>query len=171
MGLSQKLWVNFLGFQFFWWCCMLLQNSAISLCAVLLFLHLYFHDLPLQELKSITCLGIMGFSVDFLLTYLNVFHFSVSSSYFPPLWLLFLWVGFATNITTLSNQFQLNKRVFVFVAAVLAPLSYLAAAKLNVVTLPLGYLTTWLVLTPVWLVLFPALLCFQNQIAGDRNAK
>lgn len=164
MGLTQKPWVNFIGFQAYWWACILLQNDAVIICLALLSLHLYFHSNAQQELKSLVLLGTLGFSVDFILALFDWFQFHTEPLYVPPIWLLFLWLGFATNITTLSAFFQKNWLVMGLAGAALAPLSYLAAAKLGAVNFPFGYLSTWAVLLPIWFVLLPSLFFSQYKI-------
>lgn len=164
MGISQKLWVNFLGFQVYWWACILYQNNALALCIGLLILHLYFHELPVQEVTSVIILGLIGYSIDVLLTLFQLFQFPSSLDYLPPIWLLFLWLGFATSITTLFHRHHINLSFGAAVGALTAPLSYLAAAKLGAVTLPFGYFTTWIILMPVWFVLVPVLLYSQRKI-------
>ena len=164
MGLTQKPWVNFIGFQVYWWSCILLQNYAFFICAVLLSLHLYYHSNARQEFKSLVVLGIAGFSVDFILALFDWFQFNSEPAYIPPFWLLLLWFGFATNVTTLSNMFNKKWYVMAFAGATLAPLSYLAAAKLGAVSLPAGYLYTWLALVPVWFLLLPSLFFSQYKI-------
>lgn len=163
-GISQKPWVNFIGFQAYWWACVLLQNNALIICLTLLFAHLYFHSSPLQEIKSLISLGLIGFSIDFILAIFDWFQFNHSPGYLPPLWLLFLWLGFATNVTTLSNAINSHWLVIAIVGALFAPLSYLAAAKLGAVVFPAGYLNTWLMLLPVWFLLLPALFYSQYKI-------
>ncbi len=164
MGLTQKPWVNFIGFQAYWWSCILLQNYAFFVCAILLCAHLYFHCYAKQELKSIIVLGVAGFSIDFILALFDWFQFHNEPAYIPPFWLLLLWLGFATNITTLSSFFNKNWLVMALSGAALAPLSYLAAAKLGAVSLPFGYLSTWLVLMPIWFLLLPSLFFSQYKI-------
>lgn len=164
MGFTQKPWVNFLGFQTYWWLCILLQNTAVILCAVLLSLHLYFHINAKQEFRSLIVLALLGFSVDFILALFNWFQFHGEPSNFPPFWLLLLWLGFATNITTMSAFFNRNWLVMAVVGGALAPLSYLGAAKLGAVYLPFGYMSTWVALIPIWFLLLPILFFSQYKI-------
>lgn len=164
MGISQKPWVNFLGFQLYWWLCILLQNQALVICAALLGAHLYFHNSPLQELKSLIFLGLMGFSIDFILALFDWYQFNQTPGCMPPAWLLFLWLGFATNVTTLSNLINSHWIILAFTGAAFAPLSYLAAAKLGAVTLPFGYFSTWTLLVAIWFVLLPALFYSQYKL-------
>lgn len=164
MGITQKPWVNFIGFQFYWWSCILLQNHAVVICLTLLIIHLYFHQTPQQEAKSLLMLGVMGFTVDCILALFDWFQFNHSPSYLPPVWLLFLWLGFATNVTTLSSLFKSNWLIITVAGGLLAPLSYLAAAKLGAVIFPSGMFTTWLVLVPIWTLLLPALFYSQYRL-------
>ncbi len=176
MGLTQKPWVNFIGFQAYWWSCILLLNQALVLCVILLCFHLYFHSAKKVELQSLIFLGVAGFIVDASFTLFGIFEFTSSSNNLilkalPPAWLLLLWIGFASNVTTLSGLFKTNWLVMAVTGGALAPLSYLAAAKLEAVVLPFGYLNTWLLLTPVWFFLLPALFFSHYKIAGAKNDK
>lgn len=172
MGYSQKPLINFVGFQCYWWSCILLQNQAIPFCILLLALHLYFHDSAKFEIRSLCLLAASGFIIDGLLTLVDFYQFDyVVSNNFPPLWLAFLWLGFATNITTLS-QFEISKQwgKLSLIGAAFAPLSYLAAAKFNAVTFPHDLTTSWLALVIIWLVLMPALFYLHKSISESFNA-
>lgn len=172
MGYSQKPLVNFIGFQCYWWSCILLQNQAIPFCLLLLAMHLYFHNSPKIEIRSICLLAALGLIVDGSLTLLGFYQFEyLPHQSVPPLWLAFLWVGFATNITTLS-QFDISKQWvnLSLIGAAFAPLSYLAAAKFNAVTLPYDMITSWIILIVIWHLLMPALFYLQKSISESFNA-
>lgn len=172
MGYSQKPLINFVGFQCYWWSCILLQNYAIPFCLLLLALHLYFHDSPKLEIRALSLIAATGVIIDGILTFIGFYQFNhMLPNNLPPLWLLFLWLGFATNITTLS-RFKISSQWInlSLIGAAFAPLSYIAAAKLNAVSLPYDLTISWLVLVVVWHFLMPALFYLQKSISEAFNA-
>lgn len=166
-GYSQKLVVNFIGFQCFWWACILLQNQALLICLVLLTLHLLFHRQPAIELQSISVIAGIGFFVDSSLTHFGLFHFTTPLfNNGPPVWLLALWFGFATTVTTCCKL--ITKRWHAMaIGALFAPVSYLASIKLGAASILLPVAQVWITLMFVWLWLMPLLLSVANKIQDN----
>lgn len=164
MAYAEKPWINALGFQCYWWLCILLQGQALIWCALLLLLHLYFHSRRKQEVLSLIALACAGFTLDSLLFTFGWYQFSDEPSYLPPIWLFALWLGFATSITTLSSIIANKGLFYAAVAGLIAPLSYLAAAQLNAVAFPYQTLMTWLLLTPIWCCFMPLLFVIHTEM-------
>lgn len=121
-------------------------------------------------------LKIMGFSVlcgllfdGFLahqgaLTYQMTLH---SWSYLPPLWIMFLWIGFAATVRVGLQWLLKNPIIGGLFMLLGAPLSYYSAARLGAVVInDLWQVMTFVGLT--WLLYFTVLVWFtQNDEAHD----
>ena len=79
-GLSQKFWVNQAGFQLAWWCAILFTSQSLPVLIILLLLHFLFHRHPLNEAYVVLACGLIGFSVDLLLTAAGLFRFGSARS-------------------------------------------------------------------------------------------
>lgn len=166
-GLSQIPWINFIGFQIFWWSCILFQNASFGFCALLISLHFVFHNRPKKELISVFLITLVGVLVDTVLTTLTVFQFQHPiTPWLPPLWLMMLWLGFATTVTTTSHMFVNKAKTAAIIGGVFAPLSYVAGYRFGVVEFPLGMWTTWLTLVVIWSLLLPTLILAHNKMSN-----
>ncbi|WP_296054951.1 DUF2878 domain-containing protein [uncultured Amphritea sp.] len=152
-GLSQKFWVNQAGFQLAWWCAILFTSQSLPVLIILLLLHFLFHRHPLNEAYVVLACGLIGFSVDLLLTAAGLFRFG--SAALPPLWLLLLWFCFSATLRQ-SLSFFHNRRILASVCGgISGGLAYIAAAKLGAVSIGLSTVPGFLVLMFIWMGLFP----------------
>ena len=141
MGLFQLLWLG----------AVLGQNQALIVLVILLSLHFYLSPNRAADLRILP-LGLVGFGLDLTLMSLGVFQFAEF-----PLWLLFLWFGFALSLgNSLAWVKQLPLLATIPLGAVMGALSYVAGYKLEVVAFPLGELATFVLLIAIWGVVFPA---------------
>ena len=101
----------------------------------------------------------LGISIDFALAVTGVFDFG--STLFP-LWMVCLWLVFPTVLP----------RAMAFLGAVwwrpiilgaIAPMNYLAGAKFGAVALPLGDVTTMIILVPLWMIMLPLMVRFSQR--------
>nr|WP_255420943.1 DUF2878 domain-containing protein [Pelagibaculum spongiae] len=134
---------NALVFQLGWFAAVFLHNQlAVLILGFGLLLHWIFISHDKQEWIIIFLFGAIGYCHDFILTALGYMQFQTNStsSYlssltFPPTWLFFLWLLFATTLLHSFNA--LVKRPFLLCSLVLiaGPANYLAGAKLGAVVL------------------------------------
>jgi len=142
-----------LGFAAFWWLAVLGGTAAEPWLLSLLLLHFLFT--PTRRQDGLALLpGLVGFSVDALLTQLGVFAFA---SPWPPLWLALLWCGFAVSLPHAAPWLWQHRTWLPWLGAVLGPASYLGAWKLGAVELPLGGAVTGLLLAGLWALWLPLL--------------
>lgn len=77
-----------------------------------------------------------------------------------PYWLVTLWFCFASTISHSLNFLQNSVLLQIVVGSLIAPLSYVAASKLNAVDFSLSLVNTFAILSLVWgllMVIFFAL--------------
>jgi hypothetical protein len=143
---------NLISFNISWLGLVLLGNSFIPLTLLWLGLHFYFCKQRLAELKLVISIIVIGILVDSLLVLAGVFIFA--NIPLVPLWLIALWASFAATIGYSLNFLNSSKVLQFSVGCLFAPLSYLAGASLSVVELGHSALVTYLILAPIWGMLF-----------------
>ena len=166
-GVSNNFWVNLIGFQLIWWSLILWGNSALLPAMLLLFAHLLLHRTPRQELQLMLAVALPGFLVDSLLTITGVFVFP-EPAMVAPAWLLVLWFAFAATMNQALNWFSGRYLLAALIGGVGGSSTYIAAAELGAVSLGIGVLASFLLLTLVWTLLFPLLIVLKDY-RGGRN--
>ena len=111
-----------------------------------------------RELAVMIACGALGSSVDAILALIGVFVFDPPPELLPvPLWLIALWLGFGGTFRHSLNWFVQRPAFAIVAAAIGAPLSYLAAARMGAVDLPYGHFSTGVGLGVLWVFLMAAL--------------
>ncbi|MCO4758751.1 MAG: DUF2878 domain-containing protein [Oceanospirillaceae bacterium] len=170
-GLSQIFWVNLVGFQMVWWLSILGRDHTQSVIFFLLLMHFLLHARPAHEVKVMLVCGVIGYSVDAVLTFAGVFVFYEHGGgvYMPPLWLLLLWFGFSATLRQ-SLVFFVDKLPLAALCGALAgSLTYVAAANLGAVSFGYSVSLTAYLLAAIWAVLFPLLL-WVSELLGESHA-
>lgn len=139
---------------------------AISLGAQML-VHLGLSPFPRRELLWAMAAGVLGWALDSLLGVAGVFAFPGALA---PVWLLCLWIAFATTIEPGLTWFRGRLAWAALLGAVAGPFSYEMGARLGAlhwgVTPPLG----WAALALVWAVALPLMVRFSVQGEGSRSS-
>lgn len=164
-GLAERWWFNALWFQLLWLCAVLGRESLLPVTAGLLVLHFALVARPLDELRALLPVALVGISVDSALSLAGIFQFP---GVLPiPLWLCALWLAFAT---TLNRSLDFMRRRLWLACALGAPasLNYLAGARLGAVDFGPGDTLTMALLAPLWMLLLPALCALRTVIERDR---
>ncbi|WP_415903309.1 DUF2878 domain-containing protein [Neptuniibacter sp. QD29_5] len=162
--MSERFWVNAIGFQLVWWLSILYGNDAVIVVSFIICLHLIFHSDPVLETCIVFSLAALGFVVDSVLTLYGVFEFDNSS--FPPFWLLLLWMGFVATLRHSLAFFNNRLLLSALVGAIGGSSTYIAAAKLGAVSLGFSMLSSFLILAAIWLLLFPFLMYFSHRLGA-----
>lgn len=154
-------WAHLLGFNLYWLLAVKWQLPGPLL--VMLLLHLLFspsrqHDWRLMPVAAAGCL------LDGLLWQLGLFQFPAGF----PFWLVLLWIGFALTLAHgmrwLLRLPRWQQGLFgIFGGAS----SYLAGAAMGAVHLPLGFWTTALLLSVIWMWWLPVLLWVMVKLEGE----
>lgn len=158
---------NIIGFNITWFGLVCFGNEFIPIAIMLLLIHCFFFLKNKHELLLIFTVCAIGICVDSLLQYSNIFIFEKNS--FIPLWLVFLWGCFAT---TLSHSLQfLEKSIwFQYLAAIVAPLSYIAGHQLGAVTFGYPLVMTYCILTLIWSFLFIVFFKLKSSIVKKETS-
>ncbi|WP_412726812.1 DUF2878 domain-containing protein [Alteromonas sp. D210916BOD_24] len=154
--------LNGIGFQVIWWLVILFQNNAIAPVMGLILLWLWFSPTRTLDIKLMIAVTILGTLIDGALTLSGIFVFEQRHqlvAFWPiPVWLSLLWSALAVTLVHSLSLFRNRRALAALVGGHLAPLSYLAGAKLGAVTLGTETLFTYFILAGIWAVAFP--LCF-----------
>ncbi len=112
------------------------------------------------EWPLIAIIAVTGFIVDNALTQLGVFSFQSPSLLFIPLWLICLWVLFATTLNHSLDWLKDRLWLAALLGAISGPMSYLAGSKLADVSLSSPPLFSLLCISVCWAILLPAFYLF-----------
>jgi len=152
----KKILINLALFQIGWIVCVLGGNLyAVLFTLLALCLHQWLVLSDRVEWKLIIIVVAIGCLWDFTMTQTGVIQFADTSPLGIPLWLVCLWLLFAT--TFMHGLFWLNRHLWLAVifAAVLGPASYWLGANLTEAELGLPLMTSLLIMALGWGLLFP----------------
>jgi hypothetical protein len=161
--------INFVLFQMLWVACVLgAANRIIWPAIAILFAMLLIYSVPTLRVKNdflfiLICL-LLGFILDSLLAFFNFidYSFDYGFSHIAPLWILFLWVGFALTLNHSMAWLFKNIKTGYLLMALGPPLSYISADRLGAVIISNMVLTSLLV-SVSWMLVFKALLTVNNN--------
>jgi len=159
-------WMNAVLYQSVWFLSVLGREDWIAASLALLALHLVWCRGRGSEVAVILICSAIGIGVDTTLAIFDVYRFTPDPGWLPiPFWLIVLWLGFTATLRHALAWFVDRPLMLIAAAAIGAPLSYLAAARLGAVTLPLGNIATTLLLSVVWALLAACFVYFTRMVA------
>ncbi len=166
MNISWRLVVNFILFQLGWFSCLMISSHWLFVIVGLIIL-IHFvvvvpkltpkHDRYLEAI-FLTKVVLLGALLELAYLWFGLLV-REDASLLPPLWLLFIWLLFATTVR--HSLFWMHNRLPLAAAfaAVAAPLSYYAGANLNeMVSLHPNVLFSLSVIAISWAAVFPCML-------------
>jgi hypothetical protein len=145
-------WFQLISFQLIWLSAVLGRNQWIFIPIGILALHFMLTPNRASDIK-VMVLAASGFALDLLLLKAGVFKFDE-----PPYWLAVLWGAFVLNFAY-SLMFLRKVRWYLLclIGGISGSYAYIISSKLGAVELPLGTLTSGLLLALVWAVIVPLL--------------
>lgn len=111
----------------------------------------------------------VGICTDVSLTQMGLFQFD-SPSPMLPLWLIALWIAFATTLTQSLSILGRHKLIAGVLGAVFVPLNYIVGARLGAVSFGYDLVLTYAVLSLVWVLLLPLLFYLAGESRRPANA-
>ena len=161
MMLIEKTWFNALWFQINWFSCVLGREDWMLLTAALIAFHYAAVANIRLELLRVLPAAALGIGVDFSLAVAGVYDFGDA---FFPLWMVCLWLVFPTVLPR-AMAFLSATWWRPIVLGAIAPANYLAGAKFGAVALPLGDVTSMMILVPLWMIMLPLMVRFSQREA------
>lgn len=175
-GRWETILVDVAGFQIVWLCCALgaaagsaLPGMAASLAFVTLQLARSVRKLATASL--IAAAGLLGVLAESLFSAAGAVHHAAPwpSALAAPLWIVGLWMAFATTLGTLGGWLGRRKLTIALIAgAALGPISYLAGARLGALSIGDPMAVSLSVIAGAWGVAMPLLLWIAERL--DRRA-
>ncbi len=157
--------VNFIAFQAGWFACVLGAAHAHPwlgcLAVVAVFaLHLALAPAPGAELRLAAITVGVGLVLEIVLVSTGVARYAEPGSvpFLPPVWILAMWLLLATLLDVSLAWLQTRPWLAVLFAAVGAPLSYAAGARLGGMEIAAPLWRSYVVMGVLWAAVFPLLL-------------
>lgn len=170
------IWINLILLNLLWFASVLGAANQIiwpaAFCLILLLSIIFIYKkISADEIKVIGFSLLFGILLDGYLHTSGLVQYAssfVAWGMLPPVWILFLWIGFGASITV-GMQWMLNKPLLGGIFMTIgAPLSYYSAAKLGAVSFS-DLMLAMGVIAVAWLVYFIAILLLLNnrEVAAD----
>lgn len=144
--------LNIIGFNLVWFGLVTWRDMFIPVASIYLVLHFFFlARMNKQEVMLIFAVCLIGIIVDSALLYLGFYIFD--QSYHLPLWLMVLWLCFATTLCHSLNFLSQSKVYQGLIGAFIAPLSYIAGNHLGAVDFGFSMSSTYALLALMWMLM------------------
>ena len=143
--------INMIGFNVAWFGLIYLGNSFVPIVLLMLLAHFKWLSKSKSEITLVFLVTLIGISVDSLFQLTNVFIFPNNNHI--PVWLVFIWIGFATTISHSLSFLAAYKPLQLLLGFIMAPLSYKSGEMLCAVEFGQSYLSTHFILGTTWAML------------------
>lgn len=162
---KKAVFINFFTFYVAWWAMLISHwknQPAIGWLIFLLALVVHFFRVSINKKKDameVVAIAVAGIFLDSALGAGGILTFHDSfSTIIAPLWLMGIWVLFATTISYTFVLIRNKVLAQVVVGGFFAPVSYITGAKFGLLSTFQPFGTYYLIHGACWLVFFP--LCF-----------
>lgn len=163
-------WINALLYEGTWLLCVLGRERLVVVALGLVVLHVVLCRERRTELLVMAAVGAVGVAVDCALVLGGLFVFDPAPTFLPiPFWLVVIWLSFASTLRHALAFVVARAPLAIALGAVGGPLSYVAAARLDAVSLPHGTWPTAAVLAVLWAALMPGLGALVRAIGAVRT--
>ena len=148
---------NIVAFNLTWLACVLGREQYLWLVApaVLAYVALLVRHRVISLGKLLVLIAI-GISIDALLTATGVFQFN-SAELVIPLWLVVLWIAFATTLFLSLQVIGRYKLVAALCGALVIPFNYAVGERLGAVSFGETYVIALLSMSAIWIIGLPLL--------------
>jgi hypothetical protein len=159
--------LNAVIFQFGWFSCILGGDLvAVVVMATILFTHSQFFMRSAREWLLFLVVAILGISLDSFWVYTGFLVFPGIET-FIPVWLICLWLVFATSLCHCFQWLQKRLVLASLLGAFAGPASYLSGAAMADVIVSEPQSVTIPVMAIAWALLFPLLLIIARELCDD----
>ncbi len=164
--------LNFAMFYLGWFACVMGAGHGQlwlgpSVVAALVLIHLFLTAAPVQEARLILMIGVFGFAVDTLQASAGLYAFARTSAapWLCPLWMVALWMIFATTLNASMAWLAGRYRLAAALGALCGPVSYVAGARLGAIELPAHAGLSLVGIAIVWACVMPSLLWLRDFLS------
>ena len=169
--------LNFAMFYLGWFACVVGAGRGQlwlgpALVGVLLLVHLSVAANRAQEARLILAIGLLGFSIDTLQASAGLYAFTRTSvvPWLCPLWMVALWMIFATTLNSSMAWLAGRYRLAAALGALCGPASYVAGARLGAIELSSNALVSLGGIALVWALAMPTLLVIREMLSAPTAA-
>jgi hypothetical protein len=148
--------LNLVVFQLGWAVCILGGNlMAVAYSVIALLIHNRYLVKTKSEWQLIGLVALVGITWDSLIVFFGFIFFPDAVWFGLPVWLVCIWVLFAT--TFMHSLFWLSRYYWlsVFLAAVFGPITYWSGTELSDAYFGVSPIMSMLVIAAGWAILFP----------------
>ena len=168
MNVSTLRLFNIIGYQLAWFACVMgaawdFAWAGVAFALAVTAVHLLLFRNP-RELRLVLCAAAIGFIVDTSLVRAHLVEFeSTTSSGVAPLWMVSLWLVFATTLNHSLRWLTSRPWAAALTGAVGGPLAYLAGAKLGALSIASPLPAAFTFIAFLWAMAL-GLLCVLNGV-------
>jgi len=166
--------INFILFQLAWFSCVVGAAKGmpwLGVAVTMVILRWHFHKArqAKPEFILISAALVIGACFDQLMLWMHVVAYQQHgwSISLVPVWILALWVAFATTLNVSLAWMQERYLVSILFGAAGGPLAYLGAERIGAILLQ-GY-PSYIALSLGWAVITPTLLYLASQLNGFKT--
>jgi hypothetical protein len=170
--------LNFALFYLGWFACVVGAARGQfwlgpAMVALLMLVHLSLAPDRLQEARLVFVSGLFGFAVDTGQASVGLFEFTHTSvvPWLSPLWMVSLWVIFATTLNSSMAWLAGRYGLAAALGALCGPVSYGAGARLGAIELSANPLASLAGISIVWALAMPTLLVIRNLLKPTAAAQ
>ncbi len=151
--------INLLLFQAIWFTAAFGQSQYLWILGLLLGALVILPQHMMKEIKVVLLCGGLGIAMDSVLALSGILIISDTNDMLPiPMWFMAIWLGFAATFRHSLNAMLKRPLLMVGLAVVVAPLNYIAGARLGALEFGLPTLQSAMVISFSWLVVTPMLI-------------
>ena len=161
--------LNFAMFYLGWFACVMGAGRGNlwlgpSVVAALVIVHLYTDAQADVGGRLILAIGILGFAIDTVQASAGLYAFTRTSAapWLCPLWMVALWMIFATTLNVSMAWLAGRYRLAAALGALCGPVSYVAGARLGAIELPAHASMSLVGIAIVWACVMPSLLWLRD---------
>lgn len=166
--------INFLLYQVAWFGCVMGAAAGqpmvgVGLSILIIGLHLAWSTAPMTELRIILLTGIIGGLWETLIVQQDwVRYQGLTWAGLPPLWIVALWLGFATTFNSSLRWLQPRTGLASLLGLIGGPLAWVAGERLGALQLPDSGLAL-MAIGLGWSVLMPGLLLLTRWLSDQSS--
>ncbi len=169
--------INFVFFQVLWFACVLgaargLVWPGALVLGLFMFWQLQPSRIAIGDVRLLLVATILGILLDSLWPIFGVLSFAAPIPFasFAPVWIIFLWIGFALTINHSLAWLKEKIAMAVGLSFVAAPLSYYGGHRLGALDFTLSLPMALLLLAIAWAIAFPLLVIFARYMQNKTQS-
>lgn len=131
-SLNKKMMLNALGFQIVWFICVQGNNLNAAIAAIaLLFFHQWVFRMNLKSWPILIAFSFLGYLGDSVIANILQIQYADGLTHLAPLWLLSLWLAFATTLNYSMQWLFKTPVLTLLIALAFVPMSYLLGIEIS----------------------------------------